>query len=46
MKQLDMDVDAVCFSEFTEKEIQQYRILEERIGNCILQHLKVESAKE
>ena len=46
LKQLDMDVDAVCFSEFTEKEIQQYRILEERIGNCILQHLKVESAKE
>ena len=29
-----------------EKEIQQYRILEERIGNCILQHLKAESAKE
>ena len=46
LKQLDMDVDAVCFSEFTEKEIQQYRILEERIGNCILQHLKAESAKE
>ncbi len=46
LKQLDMDVDAVCFSEFTEKEIQQYRILEERIGNCILQHLKAESVKE
>ena len=46
LKQLDMDVDAVCFSEFTEKELQQYRILEERIGNCILQHLKVESAKK
>ena len=44
--QLDRDVDTVCFAEFTEEEIRQYRILEERIGNCILQHLQAETAKE
>ena len=32
--------------EFTEEEIRQYRILEERIGNCILHHLQAETAKE
>ena len=48
LQQLDWDVDTVCFAEFTETEegIRQYRILEERIGNCILHHLQAETAKE
>ena len=46
LQQLDRDVDTVCFAEFTEEEIRQYRILEERIGNCILHHLQAETAKE
>ena len=46
MQQLDRDVDTVCFAEFTEEEIRQYRILEERIGNRILHHLQAETAKE
>ena len=46
LQQLDRDVDAVCFAEFTEEEIRQYRILEERIGNCILHHLQAETAKK
>ena len=29
LQQLDRDVDTVCFAEFTEEEIRQYRILEE-----------------
>ena len=46
LQQIDRDVDTVCFAEFTEEEIRQYRILEERIGNCILHHLQAETAKE
>ena len=46
LKQLDRDVDAVCFAEFTDEEIRQYRDMEERIGNCILHHLQAETAKE
>ena len=45
LQQLDWDVDAVCFAGFTE-ELRQYRELEERIGNWILQHLQAETAKE
>ena len=46
LQQLDRDVDAVCFAEFTEEEIQQYRILEERISSRILHHLQAETAKK
>ena len=46
LKQLDRDVDAVCFAEFTEEEIRQYRSLEERLGNCILHRLLAETADE
>ena len=46
LQQLDRDVDTVCFAEFTEEEIRQYRELEERIGNRILHHLQAETAKE
>ena len=46
LKQLDQDVDAVCFAEFTEEEIRQYRSLEERLGNCILHRLLAETADE
>ena len=46
LQQLERDVDAVCFAEFTEEEIRQYRKLEERISNSILHHLQAETAKE
>ena len=46
LQQLDRDVDAVCFAEFTEEEIRQYRSLEERLGNCILHRLLAETADE
>jgi len=36
----------VCFAGFTEEELRQYRELEERIGNRILDHLQAETAKE
>ena len=44
LQQLDRDVDAVCFAEFTEEEIQQYHKPEERIGNRILRQLQAEMA--
>ena len=34
------------FAGFTEEELRQYRELEERIGNRILDHLQAETAKE
>ena len=46
LQQLDRDVDAVCFAAFTEEEARQYRSLEKRIGNSILQHLQAEAANE
>ena len=46
LQQLDKDVDAICFSEFTEEEIIQLHNLEERINKSILKHLQPETAKE
>ena len=46
LQQLDQDVDTVCFAGFTDEEIRQYHILEERIGNHILHHLQAEKATE
>ena len=46
LRQLDQDVDAVCFAGFTDEEIRQYRKLEEQIGNHILHHLQAEKATE
>ena len=44
LQQLDQDVEAVCFADFTEEEIRQYRNLEERISDRILHHLQAETA--
>ena len=46
LRQLDHDVDAICFAGFTDNEIRQYRSFEERISNSILHHLQAETAKE
>ena len=46
LQQLDQDVDTVCFAGFTDEELRQYHILEERIGNHILHHLQAEKATE
>ena len=44
LQQLDRDLDAVCFAEFTEAEIRQYRDMEKRISNSILHRLQAETA--
>jgi hypothetical protein len=43
LQQLDRDLNAVCFAEFTEEEIRQYRDMEERISNSILRRLQAET---
>ncbi len=43
LQQLDRDLHAVCFAEFTEEEIRQYRDMEERISNSILHRLQAET---
>ena len=43
LQQLDRDLDAVCFAEFTEEEIRQYSDMEERISNSILRRLRAET---
>ncbi len=45
LRQLDQDVDAVCFAGLTKEEIQQYQQLEERISNSILSRLRSETVK-
>ena len=45
LRQLDRDLDAVCFAGFTEEELRQYRGMEERIGSSILRRLQAETAK-
>ena len=44
LQQLDRDLDAVCFADFTEEEIRRYRDLEKRISSSILQRLQAETA--
>ncbi len=46
LRQLDHDVDAICFAGFTDDEIQQYQNFEERISSSILRHLQAETAEE
>ena len=46
LRQLDNDVEAICFAGFTEDEILQYHSFEERISNSILRHLQAETANE
>ena len=46
LRQLNLDVDAICFAGFTDDEIRQYHNFEERISNSILRHLQAETAKE
>ena len=46
MRQLNHDMDAICFAGFTDDEIRQYQIFEERISSNILHHLQAETAKE
>ena len=46
LRQLDQDMDAVCFAGFTEEEIRLYHDLEKRISNRILHQLQAETAKE
>ncbi len=46
LRQLNHDVDAICFAGFTDDEIRQYRSFEERISSSILRHLQAETAKE
>ena len=43
LQQLDRDLNAVCFAEFTAEEIRQYRDMEERISNSILRRLQAET---
>ena len=43
LRQLDRDMDAVCFAGLSEEEIRQYRGLEARISGSILQHLRAET---
>ena len=43
LKQLDRDLDAVCFAKFSEEEIQRYRDMEKRISDSILQRLQAET---
>ena len=45
LRQLNRDVDAICFAGFTDDEIRQYRSFEERISNSILRHLQAETAE-
>ena len=44
LQQLDRDLDAVCFAEFSEEEIRQYRDMEKRISSGILHRLQAETA--
>lgn len=44
-RHLERDMDAVCFDGFSEKEIGQYRHLQERINANILRRLQGETAK-
>ena len=46
LRQLDQDVDTVCFAGFTDEELRLYHKLEERLGNHILHHLQAEKATE
>ena len=46
LRQLDHDVDAICFAGFTDDEIRQYQNFEERISSSILRHLQAETAGE
>ncbi|MBQ1317744.1 MAG: glycosyltransferase [Lachnospiraceae bacterium] len=43
LRQLDRDLDTVCFAGFTKEEIRQYREMEKRIGSSILHRLKAET---
>ena len=45
LRQLNRDVDAICFAGFTDDEIRQYRNFEERISNSILRHMQAETAE-
>jgi len=44
-RQLDRDMDAVCFDGFSEEEIKQCLDLQERINANILRRLQAETAK-
>ena len=46
LRQLDRDMDAICFAGFTDEEILQYHNYEERISRSILRHLQAETATE
>jgi len=45
LRQLDRDMDAICFEGFSEEEIRQYHDLQERINANILRRLQGETAK-
>ena len=44
LRQLDRDMDNVCFTDFTEEELHRYRQLQERINANILRRLRAEAA--
>ncbi len=46
LRQLNRDMDAVCFAGFTDDEIRQYRSFEKRISGSILRRLQAETTKE
>lgn len=45
LRQLDRDMDAVCFDGFSEEELKQYLDFQRRIDGSILRRLRAESAR-
>jgi hypothetical protein len=45
LRQLDRDMDAVCFDGFSEEELKQYLDFQRRIDTSILRRLRAESAR-